>query len=108
MGNREDEEPLEAEIPRIPRVERNKNIKIPDMQFTEVCVLLASKIVELVDNIELNCWMKKEKERATPIVAFEKMQIRFQFKNVETVGMVKLERHVLNGQIPHPTPLLLL
>ena len=34
------------------------------MRFTKIIVLFVSKVVELVDNIELNCWRnRKEKER---------------------------------------------
>ena len=36
------------------RAERNKNMKIVDMLSTGVGVLLVSKLVVLVDNIELN------------------------------------------------------
>ena len=39
-------------------------MKILDMLFAEIGVLLVSKAEELVDNIELNCWRKRnEKER---------------------------------------------
>ena len=68
MGNEDDEEPLEAEIPRvriirrIQRVERNKNMKIQDMLSTGVGVLLVLKVEVLVVNIELNCW-KQRRER---------------------------------------------
>ena len=62
MGNEEDEESLEAEIPRVrmnPKNptsrERNKNMKIQDMLFTGVGVRLVSKVEVLVDSIELNC-----------------------------------------------------
>ena len=44
---------------------------ILDKLSTEVGVLLVSKVVELVDNIELNCWMKRREKRTTPIVAFD-------------------------------------
>ena len=67
MGNEEDEEPLEAVGPRArmnpktpPRVESNKNMKIQDMLCAEICVLLLSKVEELVDNIECGCWMKEK------------------------------------------------
>ena len=65
LGIDEDEEPWQAEIPRVgvnpknPTNRENTNMKIRDMLFTEVCVRLVSKAEELVDNIELNCWMKK-------------------------------------------------
>ena len=45
-------------------------MKIQDMLSTGVGVLLVSKVEVLVDNIELNCW-KRERERSTPIVAFD-------------------------------------
>ena len=51
------------ESQEIPRVERNKNMKILDMLFKEVGVLLVSRAEVLVDDIELNCWRKKKKER---------------------------------------------
>ena len=39
-------------------------MKIQDMLFAEIGVLLVSSVDELVGNIELNCWrMRKEKER---------------------------------------------
>ena len=39
-------------------------MKILDMLFAEVGVLLVLKVEVLVDNIELNCWQKrKEKKR---------------------------------------------
>ena len=48
----------------IPDAERNKNMKIQDMLFTGVGVLLVSKVEVLVGNIEVNCWRKKkEKEQ---------------------------------------------
>ena len=37
-------------------------MKIMDMLFSDVGVLLVSKVVELVDNIELNVWMKKKEK----------------------------------------------
>ena len=41
-------------------------MKVLDMPFIEVGALLVSKVVELVDKIELKCWMKrKEKEQLT-------------------------------------------
>ena len=70
IGNDEDEEPLEAEVPRarvttkIQQAERNKNMKIQDMLFTGGGVLLVSKDEVSGDNIELNYWKrKKEKGR---------------------------------------------
>ena len=55
--------PEQGGIRRIPRVERNKNMKIQDMLFTEIGVLLVSKAVELVVNIELNCWRKRNEKK---------------------------------------------
>ena len=56
--------PEQEGIRRIPRAERNKNMKIQDMPFTAVVVLLVSKAEVLLDNIDLNCWRKrKENER---------------------------------------------
>ena len=61
MGNDEDEEPLEAQIPRVrinPRIareERSRNTKIQDMLSTGVGVVLVSKVEVLGDSIELNC-----------------------------------------------------
>ena len=39
-------------------------MKIQDILFTDIGVLLVSKVEELVDNILFNCWRKRnEKER---------------------------------------------
>ena len=46
-------------------------MKIQDMLFTGVGVMLVSKVDVLVDNIELNCWRKRKEKRTTPIVAFD-------------------------------------
>ena len=46
-------------------------MKIQDMLSTGVGVRLVSKAEVLVDNIELNYWMKRKEERTTPIVAFD-------------------------------------
>ena len=46
-------------------------MKIQDMLSTGVGVLLVLKVEVLVDNIELNVWKKRERERTTPIVAFD-------------------------------------
>ena len=45
-------------------------MKVQHMLFTEVGVLLVSKVEELVDNIELNCWMKRNVKERLSIVAF--------------------------------------
>ena len=46
-------------------------MKIQDMLFSGVGVLLESKVEVLVGNIDLNCWSEKERERTTPIVVFD-------------------------------------
>ena len=46
-------------------------MKIQDMLSTGVGVRLVSKAEVLVDNIELNYWDEEERERTTPIVAFD-------------------------------------
>ena len=86
IGNEEDEEPLEAEIPRTrmnPKNptsrERSQNMKIQDM-LTGVGVLLVLK-VEVQENADT-----------------------FPIWFVETAGMVKRERHVVNGKVPQHTP----
>ena len=38
---------------------RNKNMQILDLLSTAVGVPLMSKVVESVDSMELNCWMKR-------------------------------------------------
>ena len=68
MGNEEDEEALDAEIPRVRMNPKNptstEKMEHDEMLSTGVGVLLVSKIEELMDNIELNCWRKRnEKER---------------------------------------------
>ena len=52
MGDEEDEEPLEAEIPRF-----RMNPKNPTSREKQ------AKAEVLVDNIELNCWKKNEEEQ---------------------------------------------
>ena len=54
--------PEQERIRRIPRVERNKNMKIQDMLSTGVGVLLVLKVEVLVDNIELICWDKRKND----------------------------------------------
>ena len=67
MRNDEDEEPLEAEVPRArmnPKSLEKQEHEDLDMLFTDVDVVLVSKVVVLVDSNELSCWMKRrEKER---------------------------------------------
>ena len=46
----------------IPRVEKNKNMKIQDMLCTGMGVLLVTKVVELVDSVELNCWRRGKRK----------------------------------------------
>ena len=46
-------------------------MKIQDMLFRGVGVLLVSKVDVLVDNIELNFRKKRKVKRTTPIVAFD-------------------------------------
>ena len=61
MGNEEDEEPLEAEIPRVrmnpktPTCREKQEHEDSDKLSTGAGVLLVSKVEVLVDNIELNC-----------------------------------------------------
>ena len=54
LGNEEDEEPLEAEIPIVRMTQ--------DMLSTGVGVPRVSKAEVLVDNIELNYWKKKKEK----------------------------------------------
>ena len=102
--------PESERIQRIQQMEKNKNIKIQDMLSTGVGVLLVSKVEVVVDNIELNCYKKrKEKEQlrllfSTTVSWHRKTQTRFQFWFAETAGMVKWERHVVNGKVPQKTP----
>ena len=73
MGNDEDEKQMEAEVPRvrrIPRVEKNKNVKIQDMLCTGIGVLLVSRVEELVDNIEVNCWRKRNEKKRLRLLLF--------------------------------------
>ena len=71
MGNEEDEEPLEAEIPRVKRNPKNPTGREKQEHedsghvSTGVGVLLVSKVDLWVDNIELNHW-KKRKEKGRP------------------------------------------
>ena len=43
-------------------------MKILDMLLTVVGVLLVSKVVELMNNIELNCWMKRRVKERLPLL----------------------------------------
>ena len=69
MGNKEDEEPLEAEIPSVRMNPKNPTSR--EKQEHEdsrhavyrSCVLLLLKFEVLVDNIELNCWKKRERKK---------------------------------------------
>ena len=45
---------------------RNKNMKIVDMLFTGICVLLVSKVEVLVDNIEVELMEEEERGRTNP------------------------------------------
>ena len=64
MGNDEDEE---AEIPRV-RV-NPKNPTSREKQDMKIQEMLSTRV--FVDNIELNCWSEEERERTTPIEAFD-------------------------------------
>ena len=87
-------------------------MKIQDMLFTGVGVLHVSKVEELVDNIEFNCWRKGKEETTTPIVAFDYGFLYMQedadtFPILicrETASVVKRERRVVNGKVPQHTP----
>ena len=46
-------------------------MKMQDMLSTGVGVLLVSKVEVLAGNIELNYWEEQERERTTPVVAFD-------------------------------------
>ena len=61
--------------------ERNNNMEILDTLSTEVGVVLLSKLVDSVDNVELNCWMKRRETIHT---------------SDSTVGMVRRKRHVVS------------
>ena len=64
MRNEEEEELLEAEVPRNPRIsqiERNKNMKILDMLSTEVWV---------GGRLQIELLHEEEREHVTPTVAF--------------------------------------
>ena len=62
MGNDEDEEPREAEIPRARMTPKSHMSR--GKQGAVIGVLFVSKVEELVDNIEINWWRKtNEKER---------------------------------------------
>ena len=66
MGNDENEEPIGStgSQSKNESEESHESRESKDMLCTEIVVLLVSKVEELVDNIELNCWRKrKEKER---------------------------------------------
>ena len=43
-------------------------MKVQDMLCTDIGVPLVSKVEELVDNVDLNYWRKKQREKTTPVV----------------------------------------
>ena len=43
-------------------------MKIQEMLLTEIGVLLVSKVEELEDNIELNCWREKNEKERLPLL----------------------------------------
>ena len=51
-------------------------MKIQDMLRTEIGVVQVSKVAELVDNIELNCWRKKYEKQRLRFVDLSIQQVR--------------------------------
>ena len=109
MGNDEDEDPLEAEIPGARMNPKNPTSREKQehedsghaayRSWCAACVegrgVGEQHRIELLD--------EEERETTTPTVALDcgfktkKMQTRFRFLFFELVGTVKLERHVANG-----------
>ena len=72
MGNEEDEEPFEAEIPRVRMNPKNPaDMKIQDILSTGVGVLLVSKGRGVGGQHRIELLEGEERERTTPIVAFD-------------------------------------
>ena len=88
----------------------NKNLKIQDMLFTRMGVLLVSKVEVLVDSMELNCWRKRKEKEQLQLMPFD---CGFLTKeNADTFPIpscrdskstVKRERLVANGSVPQHT-----
>ena len=99
MGNEEDEESLEDEIPRVgmnPQNPTSREKQEHEDSGHAVCRSWCAACVEVrgvggQHRIEL--LEEEERERTTPIVALD-----------ATAGMVKRERRVVNGKVPQRTP----
>ena len=76
MGNNENEDPLEAEFPRS-RILKNPTSREKQEHEDSVravyrsCVLLVSKVEELVDDFEIEVLDEEEREITTPTVSFD-------------------------------------
>ena len=76
MENDEDEEPMEVEFPRArtnpknPMSRENQEHEDSGHAVHATWCAALSRVQELVDNIELNCW-RREREEMSPTVAFD-------------------------------------
>ena len=116
MGNDEDEKQWEAEVPRARMSPKNPTSR--EKQEHEdsghavhrhwCAASVACRGVGGQHRSEL--LEEEEREKTTPTVAFhygfmtQEKQTRFQFCCVETAGMVKRERLVVDGKVPQHTP----
>ena len=118
MGNEEDEEPLEAEIPTV-----RKNPKNPTSREKQehedsghaVCRSWCAACVEgrgVGGQHRIELLEEEERERTLPIVAFDYGFLTQENADMFPIlmcrdsryGQVKRERHVVNGKVTQHTP----
>ena len=116
MGNEEDEEPLEAEIPRVRMNPKNPTSGAKQEHEDSGHAVYESLCAAGVEGRgvggqhRIEVLEEEEREKTTPIVPFDygfltqENADTFQFLLAETAGMVKWERHVVNGEVPQHTP----
>ena len=116
IGNEEDEEPLEAEFHRATMNPKNPTSREQQQHEDSGHAVYRSCCAACVEGrgvggqhrIEL--LEDEERERTSPIVAFDHDFLTGKRRHVSNsdlsrqAGMVKLERHVVNGIVPQHTP----
>ena len=116
MGNEEDEEPLEAEIPRARMSPKNLTSREKQehensghaVYRTWCAACVEGRGVGGQHRIEL--LEEEEREKTTPFVAFDSGFLAqenagtFPLLICRDSRMVKRERHVVNGKVPQHTP----
>ena len=116
MGNDDDEEPVEAEVPRARMNPKNPASRQKQEHEDSGHAVYRNWCAACVEGrgvggqhrIEL--LGEEERERTTPIVLFgydfvaQENVDTFPIFFVETAGVVKRERHVVNEKVPQHTP----